>query len=86
MNDTPSIQFDPKQLDILRCPKAVHFTDKGSDPGVLTQVNAHWLACADSGNKYPIYNGIPYLIVKEGDRWHDTAEGDLPVPPPAPVE
>lgn len=78
--------FDPAQLDILRCPEAVQRTDLGADPGRLTPINAYWLFCADSGNKYPIHNGIPYLLVKEGQRWRDTPDDALPVPPPAPLE
>lgn len=76
----PSI--DPKLLDILRCPVAVHYTDHGDDPGRLELVRDYWLYCADSGYKYPIIDGIPKMLVEEGARWHDTDVADLPVPPP----
>ena len=76
--------LDPELLDILRCPEAVHFTDKGDDPGKLELVrDGHWLVCEDSGNKYPIRDGIPVMLVDEGQKWRDTAVEDLPVPPPA---
>ena len=75
--------ISPDLLEILRCPEAVHFTDKGDDPGKLELVrDGHWLVSADSGNKYPIRNGIPVMLIDEGQKWRDTAVDDLPVPPP----
>lgn len=70
-------------LKILRCPVAVRYTDKGDDPGTLRVVKDSWLVCDDSGYKYPIREGIPVMLVDEGEKWKDTAEDDLPVPPPA---
>ncbi|MYD09131.1 MAG: hypothetical protein F4X02_03715 [Chloroflexi bacterium] len=70
-------------MEILRCPVAVHYTDKGDDPGQLRIVNDSWLVCDDSGYKYPIRDGIPVMLVDEGEKWKDVAEADLPVPPPA---
>ena len=70
-------------LDILRCPVAVHDTDRGDDPGKLELVKGTWLVCADSGYKYPIRDGIPVMLVDEGERWKDTPVDALPVPPPA---
>ncbi|MDQ7025027.1 MAG: Trm112 family protein [Anaerolineae bacterium] len=73
----------PDLLEILRCPEAVHFTDKGDDPGRLELVrDGNWLVCEDSGNKYPIRSGIPVMLIDEGQKWRDTAVDDLPVPPP----
>ncbi len=69
-------------MDILRCPVAVHYTDKGDDPGKLRLVKDSWLVCADSGYKYPIRDGIPVMLVDEGAKWKDTPDADLPVPPP----
>jgi uncharacterized protein YbaR (Trm112 family) len=74
--------FDREQLEILRCPVAVHYTDKGSDPGRLELYRESWLVCADSGYKYPIRNGIPIMLVEEGAKWKDTPVENLPVPPP----
>lgn len=69
-------------MKILRCPVAVHYTDKGDDPGRLRLVKDSWLVCDDSGYKYPIREGIPVMLVDEGAKWKDTAEDSLPVPPP----
>ena len=70
-------------MKILRCPVAVHYQDKGEDPGQLRIVKDAWLVCDDSGYKYPIRDGIPVMLVDEGAKWKDTAEVNLPVPPPA---
>jgi len=78
---TPTI--DPQLLEILRCPVAVHYTDKGDDPGRLELVKGTWLVCADSGYKYPIRDGLPVMLVSEGEKYKDIAVDDLPVPPPA---
>ena len=70
-------------LDLLRCPVAVHYTDKGDDPGRLELVHdGAWLVSADSGHKYPIIDDIPVMLVEVGERFKDTAVDDLPVPPP----
>lgn len=69
-------------MEILRCPVAVHFSDKGDDPGRLRLVKDSWLVCDDSGYKYPIRDGIPVMLVDEGVKWKDTAENDLQAPPP----
>lgn len=77
-----STTLDPTFIELLRCPVAVHYTDKGSDPGRLELVKGCWLVCADSGYKYPVRSGIPVMLVEEGAKWKDTAVDDLPVPPP----
>ena len=69
-------------LEILRCPVAVHYTDKGDDPGRLRLVHDCWLVCDDSGYKYPIVDDIPVMLVDVGEKYRDVAEEDLPVPPP----
>ena len=69
-------------LDILRCPVAVHYTDKGNDPGTLELVHETWLVCADSGYKYPIVDDIPVMLVEVGEKYKNVAVADLPVPPP----
>ncbi|MEO0563502.1 MAG: hypothetical protein AAF125_15445 [Chloroflexota bacterium] len=74
--------IDPKLLEILRCPVAVHYTDAGDDPGQLQLVREFWLYSADSGYKYPIIDGIPKMLIEEGAKWKDTEIDDLPVPPP----
>jgi uncharacterized protein YbaR (Trm112 family) len=75
-------QFDAEHLKLLRCPVAVHYKDKGDDPGKLELVKGCWLVCADSGLKYPIRDGIPVMLVDVGEKWKNTAVEDLPVPPP----
>ena len=74
--------ISPDLMEILRCPVAVHMKDKGDDPGQLTLVKDCWLVCADSGLKYPIRDGIPVMLIEEGEKWKDTADDDLPAPPP----
>lgn len=74
--------ISPDLLEILRCPEAVHYTDKGNDPGRLELVHGCWLVCEDSGNKYPIRDGIPVMLIEVGKKYKDIAAADLPVPPP----
>ncbi|MBN1263932.1 MAG: hypothetical protein JXA25_00460 [Anaerolineales bacterium] len=69
-------------LNILRCPVAVHYTDKGDDPGQLRLVHNCWLICDDSGYKYPIIDDIPVMLIEVGEKYSKVAEADLPVPPP----
>jgi uncharacterized protein YbaR (Trm112 family) len=64
-------------LDILRCPDCVHDKD-----GLLDLYRESWLICQDCGRKYPIVDGIPVMLIEEGDKWVKVAENDLPVPPP----
>jgi uncharacterized protein YbaR (Trm112 family) len=74
--------ISPELLEILRCPLAVRSDEFGDDPGRLELVHDCWLVCADTGTKYPIRNGIPVMLIEEGERWRKTAVTDLPVPPP----
>lgn len=83
MTDSQSLPISAELLEILRCPVAVHYKDRGSDPGRLELVHNCWLVCADSGLKYPIRDGIPVMLVEEGEKWKNTPVEALPVPPPA---
>jgi uncharacterized protein YbaR (Trm112 family) len=74
--------ISPELLEILRCPLAVRSDEFGDDPGRLELVHDCWLVCADTGMKYPIRNGIPVMLIEEGERWRKTAVTDLTVPPP----
>ncbi len=75
--------LSPHLLEVLRCPVAVKSaTDTADDPGRLRLVADCWLICDESGMKYPIRNGIPIMLIEEGEKWLHTAESDLPVPPP----
>lgn len=69
-------------LNILRCPVAVHYTDKGDDPGQLKLVHDCWLVSHDSGYKYPIIDDIPVMLVDVGAKYKDVQVESLPVPPP----
>ena len=83
MNDE-TLPISPVLLEMLRCPQAVQETEKyGEDPGRLRLVHDTWLVCDDSGLKYPIQEGIPVMLIEEGEKWKDTPEEKLPVPPPA---
>lgn len=78
-----TLEFNPALLEILRCPVAVQSKEYGDDPGRLELVHGCWLVCADSGYKYPIVDGIPVMLIEEGEKWRNTAVADLPVPPPS---
>ena len=69
----------PELLDLLRCPSCVQEKE-----GLLELVHDTWLVCQEPGcgRKYPIRDGIPVMLVDEGDKWVAVAEADLPVPPP----
>jgi uncharacterized protein YbaR (Trm112 family) len=75
--------ISPELLEILRCPVAVQSTEYGDDPGRLELVHNCWLVCEDSGMKYPIRDGIPVMLIEEGEKWKETSVSDLPVPPPS---
>ena len=67
-------------LDILRCPHCVR-----EKQGMLKLVKDTWLVCQepDCKRKYPIRDDIPVMLIDVGDKWINTAEDALPVPPPA---
>lgn len=81
-NDSP-LAISDELLQILRCPKAVQSEEYGDDPGRLHLVKDSWLVSEDSGYKYPIRDGIPVMLIEEGEKWKDVPEDELPVPPPA---
>lgn len=82
-NDQEEVAISPELLEILRCPKAVQSDEYGDDPGQLRLVKNTWLVSDDSGLKYPIRDGIPVMLIEEGEKWKDVPEEELPVPPPA---
>lgn len=80
--DTQELPISEDLLEILRDPAAVQEPEKyGDDPGRLVLVNNAWLVSEDTGYKYPIKDGIPIMLIEEGERWQDTAIEDLPMPP-----
>lgn len=76
------LSISPELLEILRCPKAVQSDEYGDDPGKLRLIKNTWLVSDDSGLKYPIRDGIPVMLIEEGEKWKDVPEDELPVPPP----
>ncbi|MDX1688714.1 MAG: hypothetical protein R3248_12080 [Candidatus Promineifilaceae bacterium] len=82
-NDQEEVAISPELLEILRCPKAVQSDEYGDDPGRLRLVKDSWLVSDESGLKYPIRDGIPVMLIEEGEKWKDVPEEELPVPPPA---
>ena len=82
MSEKETYPINPELLEILRCPVAVHYTDKGDDPGQLELVHGCWLVCADSGYRYPIRDGIPIMLIDVGEKYKDIPVADLPVPSP----
>ncbi len=67
-------------LEILRCPHCVR-----EKPGMLKLVKDTWLVCQepDCKRKYPIRDDIPVMLIEVGEKWMNTADDALPVPPPA---
>ncbi len=75
----------PELLEILRCPYCVSSETRlpGDDPGRLTLVrDGQWLYSPESGYKYPIKEGIPVMLIEEGQKWKDTPLEELPDPGP----
>lgn len=81
--ESGEMAISPELLEILRCPVAVQSDQYGDDPGRLRLVKNSWLVSDDSGYKYPIRDGIPVMLIEEGEKWKDVPESELPVPPPA---
>ena len=80
---TNNLPISAELLEILRDPLAVQDKETyGDDPGQLELVHNCWLVSKDTGYKYPIKEGIPVMLIEEGEKWKDTAVDDLPVPPP----
>lgn len=65
-------------LEILRCPNCVREKE-----GLLDYYRESWLICQECGRKYPIRDGIPVMLIDEGDKWVNVERDALPVPPPS---
>ena len=74
--ETPVIKQE--LLEILRCPACVR-----EKKALLTYYKESWLICQDCARKYPIIDDIPVMLIEQGDKWINTPEAELPVPPPA---
>ncbi len=61
-------------LDILACPACRSKVELVLD---------RWLVCQNSecGRKYPIRDGIPQMLIEEGDRFRGVPVEDLPAVP-----
>lgn len=58
-------------LSILACPAC---------KTAVVLKHSHWLVCQNPscGRKYPIKNGIPIMLIEEGDKYVKVSEDDLP--------
>lgn len=58
-------------LALLACPKC---------KSKVELVAEHWLVCTNlkCRRKYPIKEGIPYMLIEEGDKYIDVQVEDLP--------
>ena len=65
-------------LDILRCPACA--SKPGDDPGQLTLIDDKWFVCQDCGNKYPIRDGIPVMLIEEGAKYAQIPISELGEP------
>ncbi|MFZ5915311.1 MAG: Trm112 family protein [Chloroflexota bacterium] len=76
--------IDQKLLEILRCPACVSGPSRreGPDPGRLELIHDVWLVCQepDCGRKYPIHDGIPIMLIEEGDKHRHTPLEQLEQP------
>lgn len=79
MSDSQELPISSDLLEILRCPACVRERE-----GLLELKRNAWLVCTECGRKYPIVDGIPVMLIDEGDKWRKTEIDDLPVPPPEP--
>lgn len=75
----------PDLLEILRCPHCVSGETRmpGADPGQLDLVrDGTWLVSTQCNRKYPIKEGIPVMLIEEGNKWIETPVEALPTPGP----
>lgn len=70
-------------LEILRCPACVSGPTRVTtkpDPGCLDFLREQWLVCVDCGRKYPVRDGIPVMLIEEGDKHRETPVERLGTP------
>jgi hypothetical protein len=78
-----ALSVSQELLNILRCPYCVSGSTRqpGDDPGQLVLHKDCWLVCQTCTRKYPIKDGIPIMLIDEGDKWANMAVDELAVPP-----
>ncbi|GIV97205.1 MAG: hypothetical protein KatS3mg057_1862 [Herpetosiphonaceae bacterium] len=54
--------ISPELLEILACP---------ADKSPVELQGDEWLVCHTCGRKYPIEDGIPIMLIEEGDKHRD---------------
>ena len=71
-----TIEAKLSQLDKLRCPACA-----AQNGGRFDRVAETWLLCLEpgSGRKYPVRDGLPIMLLDEGERWVDVKPKDLPL-------
>ena len=47
--------------------------DKGPLELVTESAEKAWLVNRRNGNRYPIEDGIPVMLLEEGEKWRDTS-------------
>jgi dolichol-phosphate mannosyltransferase len=78
------LDLDTDTWRLLRCPVCLGrkaLEDTGGERG-LEQFGDFWLIGTACEHKFRISEGIPLLLVEEGERWAATDRVRLPVPPP----
>lgn len=69
-------------FNILRCPHCVAGGSRkqGDDPGRLDLFQDSWLVCQEENceRKYPVYDGLPIMLLREAEGWRSVPLIDLP--------
>ncbi len=63
--------LDPDLMAILRCPACMRdYKDEQERAlrGKLTLIDDAWLVCSDCRRRYPVKDGIPHMLIEEGDK------------------
>jgi hypothetical protein len=57
--------------------------ESAGDRGRLQLVRDSWLVChgQSCGRKYPVYDGVPIMLLERAERWIGVDVEDLPPPP-----
>ncbi len=80
--ETTTTPFEERQLgggvsdqllEILACPAC-------DDRPPVYLLEDKWLICFQCGRRYPIYDGIPVMLVEEGDKFRDERLAGLEPP------